>query len=186
MSVDPIIIANEFLKLAQDYRDQNANTTRFVNALELHKLVVIAHGYNYAFHDEILVKDKLSYSKFEPTFERLAKVLEYYGDEPVTGYLPLNGSGEQAYFDDSHPYEKPILTKQQVSVIQDVWEPFLEHRLKCHHLAFVTRGTHSNWTDELCDVTLSGVYSLCDYPIERLAARVRSINSNKDDERSAA
>lgn len=172
MSLDSIVVANEFLKHDHDHRFKTGNTTRYVNALELHKLVVIAHGYHKTMFDEKLVEDTLYYGRFEPTFKRLANVLKLHGNEAVESYLPLNGEADIAYFGEPVSYNEQDLSSSQLHTISTVWRAFFDNTLKCHHLSYVTRGGMDDWKSELGGVSLEGNYSIIEYPIEQLVKRV--------------
>lgn len=182
MAHKAISVANEFLSLAEKYRIEKNKPYWFINALELHKLVVIAHGVHFYFEQKALVSDKLIVGEFEPTFDELSESLAFYGDDPVTRYIPEDGSSYDAFFSESVEFKPTILTAEENTSVEATWNLFSEYGLTCGQLAYFTRGEQENWEEER--VKLQGVSGNI-YPVKLLAERIENLFSGKVDQSAA-
>lgn len=182
MAHKAIAVANEFLSLAEKHRIENSSPYWFINALELHKLVVIAHGAHYHFENTELVSDPLIVGEFEPTFRALVDSLSFYGDDPVTRKIPVDGSAYDAFFANSADYAKANFSENEISSIEATWKLFSEFGLTCSQLSYFTRGKFENWEEER--TKLSGDLGNI-YPIHLLAIRLEKLFTPNEDKNAA-
>lgn len=80
---DSRTIANEFLKLAAESRDD-------LTPMQLLKLVFIAHGWSMGLLGRHLIRDKIEAWQYGPVIPVLYEDLRAFGSEPVRG--PIRGS----------------------------------------------------------------------------------------------